>query len=1465
MARQTFCLNMIVKNESHIIEQTLENICATLTLDYWVICDTGSTDNTMEIIKNFFARKNIPGELFEEPWYDFGHNRTVALKRAYQKTDYLLIFDADDSFHGTLQLPATITMDMVHLFFDGRGIRYKRPLILNNQKKWRWKGVLHEFIVAEEEINGELVVDGNYYVESGRLGSRNKDENKYLKDAELLQRDFELETKRDYGLATRYAYYIGQSYRDCPKTKENQDLALKWFQKRIDMGGWNQEMYISCLEIATIYMDRNDFEKTVFYLQESHRHDKERYEGIFRLANLFTSKGYHMLTNALYRVHRNYKMPPDKLFTNSSLYQDVLEYCNAISAYYVGDYQTGYECCKKVITDFEKKNIEPFRLTCTISNMLLYKKLIEKDIDAFDFFKILSNTYHVLYRRYPNQTFEPKMVELWELFRERSVTRLTRHRSLKLKKRPARIMLSFTTCKRLDLFQKTIASILNTWQDVNQIDYWFCVDDNSSKEDQSIMRQKYQWIDFCFKDKADKGHKKSMNIIWDKLVEKKPKFWIHMEDDFLFFEEHKYIEKGINALKQLESANVKQVLFNKCYGETIADYSIRGFKEGTKDILIHDHDPHTTYGYQNAHYWPHFSFRPSIMDASAIIALGNFDTNVQFFEMEYAKKYTNAGYQSAFFDRITNQHIGRLTKDRHGPNNMNAYILNDESQFTIESIALSEIKPYVVNLPHRTDRKKYMEETIPFPVHFLSAVHGKYLQHYSIFHPLLHKMNLEKKVTLGELGVKLSCLQFFYQMDSEYKQVPKINTFLLLEDDIILGSQIQSALKKLDTAMPTFDGDMIYVGGQWTKDYGFESKCHFPEQAVTTGCELFEEKGLLHQRHVQKISTHAELFYSPIFRAAGAIVFHIRGIYKLLQQIEKDPVTFLEMPLDMWYLEMQRREHVVSYDYFPHPFHQGGFDLITDNRLCRTDIDRSQQITLRLPPFQYKTNAHIPFLLERQSLFQNRNVLLIKDPLQGEVVCLLNDLMENGKLYFVSNPEVPEIEENITHLFESKIEQTTLDESRSYDVILWCERFLTPALLERLLRMVPSFRGTVLLWNSVQNTDTVKNFKTNETIEIQLSPKGNFHEMTRLNIDHIEDYFVFEKGFDIIGNDVAFEKDECLKSMLSKVFLKENCIGVNTLGFYKGTIAPLQKSNFFSDKDGIYLLKDKYVHKVRIKMLGHFWDSTENIHQEFTQMLSKEAPFEFVEKGPIDYYIIINKPHQGDNSYDPKKTLVFTMEPEAKSSEHGTHSWGKWCAPDPSEFFYVHDRSKLNLVQWRLKQSIKNLTFPMDRIKDRVASILSWKNYFPGHRHRIEFAKLLDQEGLLDVFGADNFHQLEGYQGTVNEEDPSQVLSQYQYYFMTENNEEKNYATEKIWEPILCETLCFYWGCPNLSEHISEEAFVRLDMNDKRGSIEIIKTAIKENWWEKRLPIIKEMKSKILNELSFEKTISELVCPVVHH
>jgi len=53
----TICLNMIVKNESHVIIKTFDNILSNINLDYWVISDTGSTDNTKELIIDYFKKK----------------------------------------------------------------------------------------------------------------------------------------------------------------------------------------------------------------------------------------------------------------------------------------------------------------------------------------------------------------------------------------------------------------------------------------------------------------------------------------------------------------------------------------------------------------------------------------------------------------------------------------------------------------------------------------------------------------------------------------------------------------------------------------------------------------------------------------------------------------------------------------------------------------------------------------------------------------------------------------------------------------------------------------------------------------------------------------------------------------------------------------------------------------------------------------------------------------------------------------------------------------------------------------------------------------------------------------------------------------------------------------------------------------------------------------------------------------
>jgi glycosyltransferase involved in cell wall biosynthesis len=90
--KKTICLNMIVKNESHVIERCLESVKK--IIDYWVIVDTGSEDGTQEIIKQVL--KDIPGELHERPWINFEYNRNEALSLALDKADYIFFIVADD-------------------------------------------------------------------------------------------------------------------------------------------------------------------------------------------------------------------------------------------------------------------------------------------------------------------------------------------------------------------------------------------------------------------------------------------------------------------------------------------------------------------------------------------------------------------------------------------------------------------------------------------------------------------------------------------------------------------------------------------------------------------------------------------------------------------------------------------------------------------------------------------------------------------------------------------------------------------------------------------------------------------------------------------------------------------------------------------------------------------------------------------------------------------------------------------------------------------------------------------------------------------------------------------------------------------------------------------------------------------------------------------------------------------------
>jgi len=344
---KSLCLNMIVKNESHIICDTLTKLLLKVKFDYYVICDTGSTDNTINIISEFFKNKDIPGEIHSHTWKDFGYNRTIALKAAFNKSDYLFIFDADDSIEGNFTLP-DLTLDSYMLKFGSRENVYERMCLVKNDIIWKYIGVLHEYITAVDYEPSKGYVTGDYYIVSGRTSSRNNDPEKYLKDALILEKGYYSAIESQDSISNRYVYYCANSYLDAG----NHEKAEEWYKRTLESQGWFDERYNACLKLY-------DLTKKMDYLVESYHHNPRRVEGIFYLIRHYTCECKYSIAMGYFNFIRWYYLNEylsddlsTKLFANVMDYTFYLPYYMIIVCEKVKDYSTGIKMFDII---FEKK------------------------------------------------------------------------------------------------------------------------------------------------------------------------------------------------------------------------------------------------------------------------------------------------------------------------------------------------------------------------------------------------------------------------------------------------------------------------------------------------------------------------------------------------------------------------------------------------------------------------------------------------------------------------------------------------------------------------------------------------------------------------------------------------------------------------------------------------------------------------------------------------------------------------------------------------------------------------------------------------------------------------------------------------------------------------------------------------------------------------------------------------------
>ncbi|RUP03578.1 MAG: glycosyltransferase [Mycobacterium sp.] len=229
---------MIVRNEAAIIKETLEDIARYISA--WVIVDTGSDDGTQSVIRDHMARLGIPGELHERPWRDFGHNRSEALTLAQGHGDYIWVLDADDKVMGDLDF-GQLGKDLYQLRYRQTSNVFWRPNLFRDGLPVRYAGVVHEDVIVDSDFSHDRL-DGDYYIDSRRLGARNRNpQQKYESDRDLLLA--EIERNPD---DARSVFYLAQSYFDLGDF----DNARKWYQRRVDMGGWVEETYQSMYRVA---------------------------------------------------------------------------------------------------------------------------------------------------------------------------------------------------------------------------------------------------------------------------------------------------------------------------------------------------------------------------------------------------------------------------------------------------------------------------------------------------------------------------------------------------------------------------------------------------------------------------------------------------------------------------------------------------------------------------------------------------------------------------------------------------------------------------------------------------------------------------------------------------------------------------------------------------------------------------------------------------------------------------------------------------------------------------------------------------------------------------------------------------------------------------------------------------------------------------------------------------------------
>ncbi|OBI53711.1 hypothetical protein A5706_22230 [Mycobacterium sp. E796] len=492
-AHVAICLNMIVKDEADVVAETLDSVAP--YIDSWVIVDTGSTDGTQELIRKHMARLGIPGKLHERPWRNFGYNRTEALNLAQGHGDYIWVIDADDIVLGTPDF-SQLAVDIYRMRLGDASFTYWRPQLFRDGVRVRYEGVVHETAVWESDcVVGRI--EGDYYVESRRLGARNQDAQKYARDRDLLLAEVERNPED-----ARSVFYLAQSYFDL----EDFDNARKWYQRRIEMEGREEEVYYSMLRLAES-VTRLEWPWLVvqdIYLQ-AWEFRPTRAEALHAIARRYREDQRYLPGHLFAQRAAQIPFPQnDCLFIGADVYAWRALDEQAVCASQLGMHAEAFMLCRRLLALSDIPDGDRQRIA------------VNRDVSV------------------------PVMLEAASLYPDALVQRLVAAPG------EAKVVVSMVAGPDRETTEQAINSFLNSCLD---LPLWFgrfvVVDTGLSALDRALLRERYRFLEFLDCSPGDALATQLAQL----RAQVRGRFWLHLGQGWRFFAPENLITRLIAVLE----------------------------------------------------------------------------------------------------------------------------------------------------------------------------------------------------------------------------------------------------------------------------------------------------------------------------------------------------------------------------------------------------------------------------------------------------------------------------------------------------------------------------------------------------------------------------------------------------------------------------------------------------------------------------------------------------------------------------------------------------------------------------------------------------------------------------------------------------------------------------------------------------------------------------------------------------